>query len=178
MANLSSDEKATLMALMSRLLEDDTQQAMAEAITADAEASVERAAVYAHSEAAELEARQEHELAVIDAQADATVRVIEAEVAGATAVAAIDAAATTHTADVLADGITIDTPTVELAAEPTASLDAAADVLAELTENTPGVIATPLEVPEVGGPTVADIIDEAPKPQHWWTKERGRRRAK
>lgn len=174
MANLSSDEKSTLMALMSRLLEDDQSEEIAAAIEAEAEASVERAEVYAQSEEDQAAARREHELAVIDAQADATVRVIEAETAGAAAVAAIDAAATTHAADVLADGATIEAPAVDLESEPTASLDAAADVLAELTENTPEVVAPVLEMPDVGA--ADDIIDEAPKPQHWWTKERGRRR--
>lgn len=174
MSNLTPDEKAALMGLMTRLLEDNTE-AMAAAIEADAAASVERAETYAEQESEALEARQAHELAVIEAQADATVRVIEAETAGAAAVASIDAAATVQAADALS--VTIDTPTLELPdvpAETDSTLDAAADLLGELTAADP----QPLEaVPVLELPDVPDMFEDvAPKASHWWTRERGRRR--
>lgn len=175
MSNLTPDEKAALMGLMTRLLEDDTSEALAEAIETEAAASVERAETYAEHEAAELEAQRAHELAVIDAQADATVRVIEAETAGAAAVASIDAAATVQAADALS--VTIDTPALELPdvpAETDTTLDAAADLLGELTAETPDPLESVpvLELPDVP----AMLEDVAPKASHWWTRERGRRR--
>ncbi|MGE3449593.1 MAG: hypothetical protein AB7H92_18655 [Microbacteriaceae bacterium] len=175
MGKLSSDEKAAFAALMSKLLEDDASEDMAAAIEADAAASVERAEVYAQAEADDLAARQAHELAVIDAQADATVRVIEAEADAAERVAHVEADATVAAAAELGASapaeLEVDLPDTadDVLGDP---LEAAADVLAEMTDDTPEAPAVPvLELPDV--PAVDDVVDDiAPGATHWWTKPR------
>lgn len=179
MAKLTDTERSTLMALMARLIEDDDgADEMAAAIEADAAASVERAEVYAQQEADAIEARQAHELALIEAQADATVRVIEADTAGAVAVAAIDAKAATDVAAAVAapDVLDLDAGTLDAGNEAGDTLDAAAALLSELSADTPDAPAVPLLDPPAV-PVADDMLEDvAPAAQHWWTKERGRKR--
>ena len=178
MAKLSNDERATLLALMARLVDDDgaNDDGMVAAIEADAEQATERARIYAAEESARLDSQQSHELAVIDAQADATVRVIEADTAGAAAVAAIDAKAATDVAAVVsAEPFGLDLDAGAAGDDVGDTLDAAAALLSELSPGSDDMPDVPvLDLPTV--PAADDLLDDvAPAAQHWWTRERGRK---
>lgn len=178
MPKLTTDEKAALMAIMSKLTADDDDDGaeLAAALEADAAASVERAEVYAQQEADALAARQEHDLEVIAAAADAEVRVIEAEAAAAVAVAAVEGRTAVDVAAAVSEPIDAATDVLEDAGTGEAgdTLDAAAELLGELAGDTPALEVAPLEVPDLG---TDDLVrDVPPIPQHWWTRPRGKSR--
>jgi hypothetical protein len=176
MSKLSTDEKAALMAIMAKLTaDDDAGDEMAEALEAEAAASVERAEVFAAAESADLEARQAHDLEMIDAAAAADVRVIEAQAAAAVAVAAVEGRTAVDVAAAVSEPIDAATDVLEDAGAGEAgdSLDAAAELLGELAGDTPALEVAPLEVPDLAGDLVRDV---PPIPQHWWTRPRGKSR--